>query len=191
MGKAKGTQERSLSCESGSGLLGAGKATSGRAVPGRWAENSPCQPSLSPPRAPHPGDSARRFSFLFCFSSCRPARGSFARKTAPSLSCGRARRQPAPPPRSSDLPAPAFCPCPPQLGPLLHAPAPLCPNNRLGEQPKTAARSEACAWRGRNARPLAAGLGGAVPGADAASESSRVALAGVEGAGGSGAGCGT
>lgn len=64
---------------------------------GRWAENPPCQPSLSPPRAPHPGDSARRFSFLFQFL---PASSGILCQEDSALSLLRPR---PPPSRTSSL----------------------------------------------------------------------------------------
>lgn len=157
-----------------------------RASPARGSPGAPGGgPRSRPARVTPPPGFSRQifFFFFFCFSSCRPAPGSFARKTAPSLSCGRARRRPAPPPRSADLRAPAFCPRPPQPCPLSPAPSlsPCASRSQPPtpkEQPETAARSPACARRGRAARPPAAGLGGAVPDADAAPPSSRVAPGG-------------
>lgn len=114
MGKAKGTQGRSLSCESGSGLLGAGKATTGQAVPGRWAENPPGQLAPPPARPSPPGLSRQIFfSFLFQFLPTSP--GILCQEDS-ALSLLRPR-----PPRLDPLPAPLTS------ARLLFAPALLSP----------------------------------------------------------------
>lgn len=67
MGKAKGTQERSLSWESGSGLVGAGRSTAGRRFPGGGPRVRPA--NLAPPRRAPLTRGTQSAAFLFFFVS--------------------------------------------------------------------------------------------------------------------------
>lgn len=136
MGKAKGTEERSLSCKSGSGLVGAGRSTVGRRFPGGGSRARPA--NLAPPRrAPLTRGTQSAASPFFLFQFLPPLPGRQRPLSPAAAPAVRLHPLPAPLTSARLLFAPAL------LSPLLHDPAPLGPNNRLGEQPKTAAGSEA------------------------------------------------
>lgn len=176
MGRDKGAKAGSLPARP-TGLRGAGQAAAGQALPGLWAEDPRAilAPSRRAPltRAALPG----RFSLLFvlfCFSSSRSE--SLARGTAPSLLQTVLPRACVSPPGSADLSEPRSRPRPPPPCPLLPRAPITAPGNRPRRRrgPKPAqVRTPGPGRPGRG--PLAAGLGGAVPGADAAPESPRAA----------------
>ena len=183
MGKAKRTQEGSLSCVSRWGLLGVGKATAGQAVPGWWAENMRSATLTPPRRAPlTPATQPGRFSFLFFVSvpACQPGDPLPGRQRPLSPAAAPAAGlHPIPAPLTFPrlLLAPALLsPVPSYFTPLrLSVPTIAAGNNPRQPRDPRPAHVRAWGWPGGNTRPLAAGLGGAVPGVDAAPECSRVA----------------
>lgn len=142
MSRAIAAKESSLLASPAPGYAALARSRRSR-IPRLWVESPLCHPCASPPRGPHLGHSSGQIFPFFYFGSCRPGQGSFARKTAPSLSRGRARQRQAPPP-CSDLPHLLLAPTLPSYVPsFLTPPTPLGPNAARGKNPR-AAGCEAC-----------------------------------------------
>lgn len=167
MGRAKGAKG-APSPRVPLGASGSGRAAAGQAVPGLGAENR-CATRAPPRRAPltPPLSWAEVLVFLFRFLPAGP--GILCQEDSALSVLGRARRGPAPLP--APLTSPRLLPAPAVPGPVLsfltprRLLAPVTPRGSSRESGgvRSLLSPEPLGRPGRNAQPLAARLGGAVP----------------------------